>query len=76
MAEQALTAVVTDKRKIEMRYFPVPKPSSNDAIELCGICGSGCRPCHGATRRGGQSGQEDFAREIGEAMGACPAMCQ
>ena len=43
MAEQTLTAVVTDKRKIEMRYFPVPKPSSDDAIlkvELCGICGS------------------------------------
>ena len=43
MADQSLTAVVTDKRKIEMRYFPVPKPSSDDAIlkvELCGICGS------------------------------------
>jgi len=43
MAEQSLTAVVTGKRKIEMRYFPVPKPSADDAIlkvELCGICGS------------------------------------
>lgn len=43
MPEQSLTAVVTDKRKIEMRYFDVPKPSLNDAVlkvELCGICGS------------------------------------
>ena len=43
MAQQSLTAVMTDKRKIEMRYFPVPKPASDDAIlkvELCGICGS------------------------------------
>jgi threonine dehydrogenase-like Zn-dependent dehydrogenase len=43
MAEQSLTAVVTDKRKIEMRYFTVPKPSGADGIlkvELCGICGS------------------------------------
>ena len=43
MAEQSLTAVVTDKRKIEMRHFDVPKPSAADAIlkvEPCGICGS------------------------------------
>lgn len=43
MAEQSLTAVVIDKRKIEMRYFAVPKPFAGDAIlkvELCGICGS------------------------------------
>jgi len=43
MAEQTLTAVVTDKRRVEMRYFPVPKPSAGDGIlqvELCGICGS------------------------------------
>jgi threonine dehydrogenase-like Zn-dependent dehydrogenase len=43
MAEQSLTAVVTDKRKIEMRYFNVPEPSGADGIlrvELCGICGS------------------------------------
>lgn len=43
MPEQSLTAVVTDKRKIEMRHFEVPKPSGADAIlkvELCGICGS------------------------------------
>ncbi len=38
--------MVTDKRKIEMRYFPVPKPSVDSAIlkvELGGICG---RDCH------------------------------
>jgi len=43
MPEQSLTAVMTDKRKIEMRHFDVPKPSAADAIlkvELCGICGS------------------------------------
>lgn len=43
MAEQSLTAVVTDKRQIEMRYFDMPKLSADDAmlkVELCGICGS------------------------------------
>ena len=40
---QSLTAVMTDKRRLEMRYFDVPEPRSADAIlkvELCGICGS------------------------------------
>ena len=40
---ESLAAVVTDKRQIEMRSFPVPQVSPADAIlkvELCGICGS------------------------------------
>ena len=40
---QSLTAVVTDIRKIEMRYYPVPEAAQTDAVlkvELCGICGS------------------------------------
>jgi threonine dehydrogenase-like Zn-dependent dehydrogenase len=40
---QSLTAVVTDIRKIAMRYYPVPKAAPTDAVlkvELCGICGS------------------------------------
>jgi threonine dehydrogenase-like Zn-dependent dehydrogenase len=43
MPEQSLTAVVTDKRQIEMRYFDVPQLAADDAllkVELCGICGS------------------------------------
>lgn len=32
MADQSLTAVVTDKRQIEMRYFDVPALSADDAI--------------------------------------------
>ena len=40
---QSLTAVMTDIRSIEMRHFPIPEASRNDAVlrvELCGICGS------------------------------------
>ena len=40
---ESYAAVVTDKRQIEMRSFPVPQVSPADAIlkvELCGICGS------------------------------------
>jgi len=40
---QSMTAVMTDKRQIEMRQFPVPELSKSDAnlkVELCGICGS------------------------------------
>lgn len=40
---QSMTAVMTDKRQIEMRQFQVPELSKSDAIlkvELCGICGS------------------------------------
>jgi hypothetical protein len=29
---QSLTAVVTDIRKIEMRYYPVPKAAPTDAV--------------------------------------------
>ncbi len=42
-AFESYAAVVTDKRQIEMRSFPVPQVSPADAIlkvELCGICGS------------------------------------
>lgn len=42
-ASQSLTAVVTDKRQIEMRRYPVPEPGRSDGVlkvELCGICGS------------------------------------
>jgi hypothetical protein len=41
---ESLAAVVTDKRQIEMRGFPVPQVSPADAIlkvELRGICGVG-----------------------------------
>ena len=40
---ESLAAVVTDKRRIEMRRFPVPELEDGDGIlkvELCGICGS------------------------------------
>ncbi len=39
----SLAAVVTDKRRVEMRRFPVPEPGDEEGIlkvELCGICGS------------------------------------
>lgn len=43
MNRTSLAAVVVGKRQIEMREFPVPEPTENDAIlkvEACGICGS------------------------------------
>ena len=43
MNNKSLAAVVTDKRRMEMREFAVPSPSSDDAVlkvEACGICGS------------------------------------
>ena len=62
MREQSLTAVVTDKRKIETRYVDVLKPSLNDAIlrvEACG-CGSDYSPLQGTKRNGRATYTFDF----------------
>jgi threonine dehydrogenase-like Zn-dependent dehydrogenase len=43
MDKQSLAAVIVDKRRLEMREFPVPGPRADDAVlrvEACGICGS------------------------------------
>ena len=43
MDKRSLAAVITDKRRIEMRDFAVPTPRADDAVlkvEACGICGS------------------------------------
>jgi threonine dehydrogenase-like Zn-dependent dehydrogenase len=43
MDKKSLVAVVTGRRRIEMREFAVPSPQSDDAllkVEACGICGS------------------------------------
>ncbi len=43
MDKKSLAAVITDKRRMEMREFAVPTPKLDDAVlkvEACGICGS------------------------------------
>ncbi len=43
MDKKSLAAVITDKRRMELREFAVPTPKLDDAVlkvEACGICGS------------------------------------
>src|SRR6187431_2551159 len=43
MDSKSLAAVITEKRRIEIREFAVPSAKADDAVlkvEACGICGS------------------------------------